>query len=114
MLKEYFLEKVTNTVKVLVEENKLGQMSSSDVFSLQGETPKNAQFGDFAVNVSSLARFVKLAPPQIAQIIADNIEKDGFDINIAECFINFKLHILSFFLLFINLLLLYMFKMFIT
>ena len=92
MLKEYFLEKVTNTVKNLVEANKLGQMSPSNDFALQGETPKNAQFGDFAVNVSSLARFAKLAPPQIAQIIADNIEEDGFDINIAAGFINFKLH----------------------
>ena len=92
MLKEYFLEKVTNTVKNLVEVGKLGQMSPSDSFALQGETPKNTQFGDFAVNVSSLARFAKLAPPQIAQTIADNIEKDGFDINIAAGFINFKLH----------------------
>lgn len=92
MLKEYFLEKVTETVKSLVEAGKLGQMTPNDVFTLQGETPKNAQFGDFAVNVSSLARFVKLAPPQIAQIIADNIKKDNFDINIAAGFINFKLH----------------------
>ena len=73
MLKEYFLEKVTNSVKTLVESGKLGQMSPSDSFTLQGETPKNANFGDFAVNVSSLARFVKLAPPQIAQIIAAHL-----------------------------------------
>lgn len=92
MLKEYFLEKVTDTIKRLTAENKLGQMKSTESFSLQSEVPKNTQFGDFSVNVSSLARYAKLSPAQIAQIIADNIEKTDFEINITAGFINFKLH----------------------
>ncbi len=92
MLKEYFLEKVNNSVKELVEAGKLGQMKADDAFSFQTDVPKNVQFGDFAVNVASLARYARLAPPVIAQTIADNIKADGFDINVAAGFINFKLH----------------------
>ncbi len=92
MLKEYFLEKVNTSVKELVEEGKLGQMSASDAFSFQTDIPKNTEFGDFAVNVASLARYARLAPPVIAQTIADNIKADGFDINVAAGFVNFKLH----------------------
>lgn len=92
MLKEYFLDKVTASVKELVEQDKLGQMSVDDAFSFQTDVPKNTQFGDFAVNVASLARYARLAPPVIAQTIADNIKVDGFDVNVAAGFINFKLH----------------------
>src|SRR5574344_1838641 len=91
MLKDYFSKKVENAIKLAIKDNKLGQMDSTSNFSLPIETPKNTQFGDFAVNVSSLARFAKIAPPQIAAVIADYIEKDGFDINIVAGFINFKL-----------------------
>ena len=92
MLKEYFLEKVNASVTELVEQGKLGQMKKEDAFSFQADVPKNAQFGDFAVNVASLARYAKMAPPVIAQTIADNIKTEGFDVNIAAGFINFKLH----------------------
>ena len=92
MLKEYFLDKVTASVKELVEQGKLGQMKTEDAFSFQTDVPKNTQFGDFAVNVASLARYARLAPPVIAQTIADNIKADGFDVNVAAGFINFKLH----------------------
>lgn len=92
MLKEYFLDKVNKSVKELVEQGKLGQMKTEDAFSFQTDVPKNTQFGDFAVNVASLARYARLAPPVIAQTIADNIKTDGFDVNVAAGFINFKLH----------------------
>ena len=92
MLKEYFLNKVVNSVKELVKDSKLGQMKETDEFSFQVDVPKNVEFGDFAVNVSSLARFAKLPPVKIAETIAENIQKDNFDINIAAGFINFKLN----------------------
>lgn len=92
MLKEYFLNKVVNSVKELVKDSKLGQMKETDEFSFQVDVPKNVEFGDFAVNVSSLARFAKLPPVKIAETIAENIQKENFDINIAAGFINFKLN----------------------
>lgn len=92
MLKEYFLEKVNKAISNLTEANKLGQMKSNEEYNLQAEVPKNAQFGDFAVNVSSLSRYVKTAPAVIAKTIADEINCDNFDINVTAGFINFKLH----------------------
>ena len=38
-------------------------------FKLVAEKPKNAEFGDFSVNVSSLAKVFRKAPAQIAQDI---------------------------------------------
>lgn len=91
MLREYFLDKVKTSIKELTNKGQLGQMSADDTFALNSEVPKNPTFGDFAVNVSSLSRYAKLPPVQIAQLISDNIEKENFDINIAAGFINFKL-----------------------
>ena len=92
MLKEYFLEQVTKSVEKLVKDNKLGQMKESDNICLQVEIPKNVQFGDFAVNVSSLAKYAKLPPQKIAELISETIDKNDFDINITAGFINFRLH----------------------
>lgn len=91
MLKEYFLEKVTTSITQLTEKGKLGQMTTNDPFQLNVEKPKNAAFGDFAINVSSLSRYAKLPPVKIAETIAENIEKENFEVNIAAGFINFKL-----------------------
>ena len=90
MLKEFFLNKVKSAVEKAIGENKLGGLTSESEINLQVETPKNTEFGDFAVNVSSLARYAKMAPPQIANVIADFIEKNDFDVTVVAGFINFK------------------------
>ncbi len=92
MLKEYFLEIVEQAVRETAKKGLLGQMNGSEELALQGEVPKNTEFGDFAVNVSSLARFARLSPAQTAQTLADNINKKDFEINVTAGFINFKLH----------------------
>ena len=92
MLKEYFLELVIKIVRQLSADKQLGQMSDADSFVLQAEVPKNTQYGDFAVNVSSLSRYAKLPPVKIAEIIADKINKSDFDVTVTAGFINFQLH----------------------
>lgn len=91
MLKEYFLGIVNNSIKELVKSNELGQMKEGDETSLNVEIPKNSDFGNFAVNVASLARYAKLAPNKIAEIIANKINKTDFEINTTAGFINFKI-----------------------
>ena len=54
------------------------------------ERPKNLDFGDYAVNVSSLARSAKIAPPLIAQAIVEFIDKEDNDYTVIAGFINFK------------------------
>ena len=71
MLKDFFLNEVKVAINKAISENKLGSMGANDEFSLIIEKPKNADFGDFAVNVSSLARVAKIAPPMIANSIIE-------------------------------------------
>ena len=91
MLKDYILELVDGAVQDAVRENKLGNMSADDEYILSPETPKNEEFGDFAVNVSSLARLARLAPAVIAQNVAEYIKCSDMEINTVAGFINFKL-----------------------
>ena len=91
MLKDYFLNEVDNAIKKAVDAAKLGQMTSDDKYSLIIEKPKNADFGDFAVNVSSLARSAKIAPPMIAQAIVEFLSKEKYSVTVVGGFINFKI-----------------------
>ena len=91
MLKDYFLNEVDDAIKKAIELGKLGQMAVEDKFSLIIEKPKNADFGDFAVNVSSLARSAKIAPPMIAQAVVEFLSKENYSVTVVGGFINFKI-----------------------
>ena len=88
MLRKFF----ENTVIEALEKSEFSKLINSDELKLNCEIPKNKDFGDFAVNVSSLARVLKMAPPQIAQKISENIDKKGFDVTIAGGFLNCKIN----------------------
>lgn len=90
MIKDYFINNIENAIELAIKDNKLGQMSEYTKGTLCAERPKNADFGDYAVNVSSFARFAKIAPPQIANTIVEYIEKDDNEYTIIGGFINFK------------------------
>ncbi|MDE6138187.1 MAG: arginine--tRNA ligase, partial [Candidatus Gastranaerophilales bacterium] len=90
MLRDYFLNKIENAIEKAIEAGKLGQMNEYNRGALPVEKPKNPEFGDFAVNVSSLARNAKIAPPQIASAIVEFIEKDDCEYSVIGGFINFK------------------------
>lgn len=90
MLKDFFINEVETAIQKAISSNKLGQMTEYELGTLSVEKPKNADFGDFAINVSALARFAKLAPPQIAQAIVDNLNVKDCEISVVGGFINFK------------------------
>jgi arginyl-tRNA synthetase len=54
------------------------------------ERPKQGSFGDYAVNVSSLAKYAKMAPPQIAGMLAEDFAQAGWEPSLAGGFINFQ------------------------
>ena len=91
MLKQFITDITEKAVKSAIKNNNLGQMTPDDKFTLNAETPKNEEFGDFAVNVSSFARFAKLPPAVIAQNIAQEIKENDVEVNTVAGFINFKL-----------------------
>lgn len=90
MIKDYFIEKVENAIEKAIEAGKLGSMTEYNKGSLSVERPKNADFGDYAVNVSSLARYARIAPLQIANAIVEFVEKEDNDYSVVAGFINFK------------------------
>jgi len=91
MLKDFFLNEVNNGIKEAVKTGSLGQMGVNHEYALVMEKPKNADFGDFAVNVSSLARMAKIAPPMIAQAIVEKLPKENYTVSVVGGFINFKI-----------------------
>jgi arginyl-tRNA synthetase len=91
MLKDFFLNEVENAINKAINANKLGQMKEYQNDTLSSvEKPKNTDFGDFAINVSGLARLARLAPPQIANEIVANLDIKDCEINVVAGFINFK------------------------
>ena len=90
MLKNYFIELTKNAINKAIELNELGETKELS-FELVCDAPKNKEFGDFAINISALARTAKMAPPMIAQTIVKHIEAKNFSINVVAGFINFKL-----------------------
>lgn len=90
MLRDYFLNKVENAIEKAIVANKLGQMTEYAKGTLSVEKPKNPDFGDFAINVSSLARSARIAPPMIANSILEFIDKEDSDFSVIGGFINFK------------------------
>lgn len=90
MLKQYILDITTNAIKEAIANNKLSQMKETDEFVLNAETPKNEEFGDMAINVSSLAKSAKMAPPQIAAAISEFLKLEDCEVSTVAGFINFK------------------------
>ena len=90
MLRDYFLNKIENAIDKAISENKLGQMTEYKKRALIVEKPKNPDFGDFAINVSSLARNARIAPPMIANAIVEFVDKEDNEYSVIGGFINFK------------------------
>ena len=96
MLKDFFLREVENGIKLAAKAGTLGQIGVNqtgvnDNFTLIVEKPKNPDFGDFAINVSSLARVAKIAPPMIANAIVEKLGKENYTVSVVGGFINFKI-----------------------
>ncbi len=90
MIKDYFLNRIEDAIISAVKAGKLGAMEEYTRGALVIERPKNAEFGDYAVNVSSLARTARIAPPQIAQAIVAELNDTENEYSVIGGFINFK------------------------
>ena len=76
MIKDYFINRIETAIINAVKNNDIGEMKDYECGTLIVERPKNPDFGDFAVNVSSLARLARISPAQIAQNILKYIEQE--------------------------------------
>lgn len=90
MLKNYFIDITKNAINSAISDKKLGDTTELTI-ELNCDAPKNKDFGDFAINVSALARTAKMPPVKIAQTIQNYIKEENFSVNVVAGFINFKL-----------------------
>ena len=91
MYKNLLLDDIETAIEKAIQDKKLGSMEEYKKGSLIIEKPKNPDFGDFAVNVSSLARQARIAPPMIANAIVENLANTNYETSVVGGFINFKL-----------------------
>ncbi len=90
MLKEYFIGITKEAINLSARAGKLGEMKDFEG-ELFCDKPKNPDFGDFAINISSLAKVARIAPPQIASAIIEQLPENDYTVSVAGGFINFKL-----------------------
>ena len=90
MIKDYFINSIENAIEKAIGAKKLGAMEDYTRGSLVVERPKNSDFGDFAINVSSLARFARISPVQIANAVLEFVEPGDNEFSVIGGFINFK------------------------
>lgn len=86
MLKNFFEKIVSEALNTAITAKELPDVEFVSIC----DTPKNTEFGDFAVNVASLSRYAKKPPVEIANIISKYIEPENFEVNVINGFINFK------------------------
>ena len=92
MLKEKLKTIIENAINEAAKAEKLGALKSADEVSIIIEKPKNAEFGDFSINVSPYARVAKISPVQIAQELQTALAGGDFEVSVVGGFINFKLN----------------------
>ena len=95
MFKILVLNDTLDAINKAVKNGELGNLTEeileNENINLVSEKPKNPDFGDFAVNVASLARYARLAPPVIANNISKYLTSDNYSTTVVAGFINFKL-----------------------
>ncbi len=55
------------------------------------ERPRQGGFGDYAINVSPLAKFAKMPPPKIAAMVAGTLDQKDLSPTVVGGFINFQI-----------------------
>ncbi len=89
MIKDQILQTLQASLKS--QSGKLNlEGANGNVPRLNIERPRQADHGDYAVNVSPLAKVARMAPPQIAAIVAEGFAQAGWTPNIIGGFLNFS------------------------
>lgn len=94
MFKDLVLNDTIDALRKSIANSELGQMNidviNNGELKLVSEKPKNSEFGDFAVNVASISRFARMAPPMIANAIVKYLPTEDYTVSVIGGFINFK------------------------
>lgn len=91
MIKQQIEKTLSNSLQAHAGQLNLPE-SNGIAGLLNVERPRQNSFGDYAVNVSPLAKLAKMPPPQIASIVAQGFPAEDWSPSIAGGFINFQVN----------------------
>lgn len=91
MIKRQILTCLAGALKAAAPELNNLMVDEAITASFRLERPRNPEHGDYAVNVSFLARQTKMAPPKIAEAISQHLRNDAFEVAVMGGYLNFKL-----------------------
>ncbi|MDD3012440.1 MAG: arginine--tRNA ligase [Candidatus Gastranaerophilales bacterium] len=95
MIREKIFEYTIKAINDAIVSGKLGELktelSTEIKANLSLEKTRNPEFGDYAVNISPLARNARMAPPKIAEAVIGFIDVDGIETTQIGGFINFRI-----------------------
>ncbi|WP_373531234.1 arginine--tRNA ligase [Vampirovibrio sp.] len=91
MIKQRLLSHLASALQSAAPQ--LNQLTVDDALlsALRLERPRNLDHGDYAVNVSFLARHTKMAPPKIAEVIHQHLQSAPFEVSVMGGYLNFRL-----------------------
>jgi len=91
MIRTRILEQLGIALRQAAPELNGLQVDESILSGLRLERPRNPEHGDYAVNVSFLARHTKMAPPKIAETIAPHWPDAAFQVTVVGGYLNIRL-----------------------
>ena len=91
MIKTFILSRLAEALQKAAPQLNNLPVDDALLSSLKLERPRNPEHGDYAVNVSFLARSAKMAPPQIAEIISRHFVEPSLQLTALGGYLNFKL-----------------------
>jgi arginyl-tRNA synthetase len=95
MIRYKIFESSINAINKAITSGSLGELKEALTHEIKSnlaiEKTRNPEFGDYAINISPLARNAKIPPPKIAENIIGFIELDDIEITQIGGFINFKI-----------------------
>lgn len=94
MLKHFLSSRLSDAIRAASESLNGLQADDATMALLKLERPRQKEHGDYAVNVSPLAKLTRMAPPKIAEILAEAMHQADadnlFEITVIGGFINIK------------------------
>jgi len=95
MIREKIFECTINAINKTILSGKLGELKTELTpeirANLSVEKTRNPEFGDYAVNISPLARDARMAPVKIAEVVVGFIDFDDVEATQIGGFINFRI-----------------------
>jgi arginyl-tRNA synthetase len=91
MIKQRLLSHLASALRNAAPQLNHVAVDESLLSAFRLERPRNLEHGDYAVNVSFLARHTRMAPPVIAEVIHSHLHQAPFQVSVMGGYLNFRL-----------------------